>query len=156
MPEHRYAVDVVWTGDRGRGTESVRAYDRAHEIRIDGKPPIPASSDPAFRGDPSRHNPEELLVASLSSCHMLWFLNLCAVAGVVVTAYEDRALGVMDEEADGGGSFREVVLRPHVTVARPEMTEPAAALHERAHALCFIARSVNFSVRHEPSTEVRA
>jgi organic hydroperoxide reductase OsmC/OhrA len=156
MPEHRYHVDVTWTGNRGRGTESVRAYDRDHEIRIDGKPVVAASSDPAFRGDPSRHNPEELLVASLSSCHMLWYLNLCAVAGVVVTGYEDRAHGVMVEEADGGGRFREVVLEPRVTVASAGMREAAEAQHERAHALCFIARSVNFPVRHEPSLDVRS
>lgn len=156
MPEHSYGIVVVWTGDRGRGTESVGAYDRAHEIRIDGKPALAASSDPAFRGDASRHNPEELLVASLSSCHMLWFLNLCAVAGIVVTGYEDRARGVMVEEADGGGSFREVVLQPRVTVARPEMVEAAQAQHGRANALCFIARSVNFPVRHEPSTVARS
>ena len=156
MTEHHYDVGLVWTGDRGQGTESVRGYDRAHEIRIDGKPALAGSSDPAFRGDASRHNPEELLVAALSSCHMLWYLNLCAVAGVVVTGYEDRARGVMVEEADGGGSFRQVVLSPRVTVAGPEMTDDAEAQHERANALCFIARSVNFPVRHEPLTRVRS
>lgn len=154
MPDHAYHIQVLWTGNRGRGTESVRGYDRAHEILVDGKPALAASSDPAFRGDASRHNPEELLVAALSSCHMLWYLNLCAVAGVTVTGYEDHARGLMVEEADGGGSFREVLLFPRVTVAGSEMVEPAEAQHERANALCFIARSVNFPVRHRPSTGV--
>lgn len=155
MTEHRYTAALTWTGDRGAGTADVRAYARDHEIRIEGKPALLASSDPAFRGDPARHNPEELLVAALSSCHLLWFLNLCAVAGVVVVGYEDHAHGVMVEEADGGGRFREVVLRPVVTVAAPGMRAAAEAQHERAHARCFIARSVNFPVRHEPSLRVK-
>jgi len=117
---------------------------------VAGKPPLPASSDPAFRGDPSRYNPEEMLVAALSSCHMLWFLQLCSTAGAVVVGYEDRARGLMAEDADGGGRFREVVLRPSVTVAEPAMCDTAHAQHARAGELCFIAQSVNFPVRHEP------
>ena len=150
MREHSYALELTWTGNRGDGTASFRGYARDHEIRIEGKPALLASSDPAFRGDPARHNPEELLVASLSSCHMLWFLHLCAEAGVVVTSYADHAHGVMVEDADGGGRFREVVLRPTVAVADPAMADAAQAQHERANELCFIANSVNFPVRHEP------
>lgn len=152
--EHSYEVRVTWTGDLGEGTSGYRSYARAHEILAAGKPPIPGSSDPAFRGDPARYNPEELLVASLSTCHMLWFLHLAAEAGVVVTGYRDDARGRMLETPDGGGRFTEVVLRPAVTVRAG--TDPAAAdaLHHRAHELCFIANSVNFPVRCEPTVRV--
>ncbi|QFG21028.1 OsmC family protein [Actinomadura sp. WMMB 499] len=147
---HRYEVSVTWTGNTGTGTSSYRAFERAHEVRAAGKPPIAGSADPAFRGDPARWNPEELLVASLSECHMLWFLHLCASAGIVVTAYTDEPLGTMVETADGGGRFEEVVLRPRAVLADPARAGETAALHERAHGLCFIANSVNFPVRHEP------
>ena len=151
-----YALTTVWTGDRGEGTRSPRAYARDHEVRIDGKPTLLGSSDPSFSGDPARHNPEELLVAALSSCHMLWYLDLCARARVVVVGYEDRATGLMTEEADGGGVFTEVVLRPQVTVADAAMSETAQAQHGRAAELCFIARSVRFPVRHEPTVQAPA
>ena len=147
--EHRYEVAVRWTG----ATSSYNSYSRNHEISARGKPPIPGSSDPAFRGDAARYNPEEMLVASLSTCHMLWYLHLCADAGVVVTTYEDSPYGLMREEPDGGGHFIEVVLRPVVTLARGS-EQNAARLHDRAHDLCFIARSVNFPVRHEPTIKM--
>jgi organic hydroperoxide reductase OsmC/OhrA len=111
---------------------------------------IPGSSDPAFRGDAARWNPEELLVAALSACHKLSYLHLCAVAGVVVVAYVDQAEGVMEETADGAGSFQQVILRPKVTVAAGSDMVKARELHDAAHAKCFIARSVNFPVQHEP------
>lgn len=152
---HHYRLEVDWTGNRGQGTSGYRAYDRSHQVGGEGKPPIPGSSDPAFRGEPDRWNPEELLVASLSQCHMLWFLHLAAVAGVVVVAYTDQPEGTMIEDLpSGGGRFSEVVLRPLVTVADAAMVERAGALHERAHQLCYIANSVNFLVRHEPVTAV--
>ncbi|QYC42756.1 OsmC-like protein [Nonomuraea coxensis DSM 45129] len=150
---HTYATVVTWTGDKGSGTTGYRDYARDHELSADGPATILGSSDPAFRGDPSRWNPEQLLVGSLSQCHMLWYLHLCSVNGVVVTAYVDRATGTMAAGAEGG-RFTEVVLRPEVTVAAPEMAVKAAALHADAHKACFIAASVNFPVRHEP--EVRA
>jgi organic hydroperoxide reductase OsmC/OhrA len=147
---HRYEATVVWTGNRGEGTTSYRAYARDHEVTADGRPAIAGSSDPVFRGDPERWNPEQLLVASLSQCHLLEYLHLCAVSGVVVVAYEDHPEGVMKETEDGGGHFTEVTLRPVVTVADASMTDAARELHARAHELCFIANSVNFPVRHEP------
>jgi organic hydroperoxide reductase OsmC/OhrA len=151
---HEYEVQVTWTGNRGEGTSGYRAYSRAHEVSAAGKAVIHGSSDPAFRGDRDRWNPEELLVASVSQCHMLWYLHLCAVAGVVVTGYVDRPIGTMQESTDQGGRFVEVVLRPRVTVAAPEMVARAEALHEEAHRECFVANSVNFPVRHQPEVLV--
>jgi organic hydroperoxide reductase OsmC/OhrA len=149
--EHRYPVNVAWTGNTGKGTFDYRSYTRDHEIRVPGKPSIHGSSDPKFRGDPVRYNPEELLVAALSSCHMLWYLHLCADAGIVVVSYEDRAEGTMEESGEGDGRFVRVMLRPHVRVT--ESVEQAEALHQRAHELCFIANSVNFPVLHQAVTE---
>ena len=151
MPKtHSYETTVTWTGNTGSGTSGYRDYERANEISTGGKPVIPGSSDPAFRGDPARWNPEELLVASLSQCHMLWFLHLCAAAGVVVTSYRDQPIGTMTETEDGGGHFTEIALRPEVGFAEPAQAARAAELHERAHELCFIANSVNFAVRCDP------
>ncbi|MGE0118644.1 MAG: OsmC family protein [Dongiaceae bacterium] len=149
--EHRYAVTVEWTGDRGGGTSGYKAYARDHEIRVDGKPPIPGSSDPGFRGDPARYNPEDLLVASLSGCHMLWYLHLCSTAGIVVTRYVDRAEGTMIETPDGSGRFTGVRLKPEIAVTPGADLAKARALHADAHKLCFIANSVNFPVTHEPT-----
>ncbi|WP_424186756.1 OsmC family protein [Actinokineospora sp. G85] len=147
--QHDYQVTVRWSGDTGAG---YRNYTRDHDVVVEGKPVLEGSADPAFRGTPERWNPEELLVASLSECHMLTFLSLCARAGIVVTGYVDAASGVMREEPGGGGRFTEVVLRPEVTVADPATVERAEALHTQAHDACFIANSVNFPVRHEPIT----
>ncbi|MGA8224839.1 MAG: OsmC family protein [Candidatus Acidiferrales bacterium] len=148
---HRYAVTLQWTGNKGTGTSSYKGYERAHEISAGAqKPVIPGSSDPAFRGDLARWNPEELLVASLSACHQLWYLHLCSEAKIAVTSYIDHAEGEMEELADGAGNFKRVVLRPKVTVAPGSDIAKARELHGAAHAKCFIARSVNFPVDHEP------
>ena len=147
--EHRYQAKTVWTGAADGPTRDYKGYSRAHRIEIPGKPAIEGSSDPAFMGDPARHNPEDMLVAALSACHMLWYLHLCAVKGVVVVAYEDPAEGTM-VAAPRDGRFTEVVLRPQVTIAGDRDRGLAKALHERAHAECFIANSVNFPVRCEP------
>jgi organic hydroperoxide reductase OsmC/OhrA len=154
--QHHNETASTWTGDRGEGTSGYRSYDRAHETVTPGRPPILSTSDPAFRGDPGRWNPELLLVAALSQCHMLAYLHQCAVGGVVVTSYVDAATGTMAETPNGGGHFEEVVLRPVVTVAAEEMAERAHALHKKASELCFIASSVNFPVHHEPEIKVRA
>jgi organic hydroperoxide reductase OsmC/OhrA len=151
---HHYTSRLVWTGNKGEGTASYKAYDRDYVLSVNNKPEIPGSSDPSFRGNPERYNPEELLVASLSSCHLLWYLHLCAVNGVVVVDYRDDASGVMEETADGGGFFREVVLKPVVTVTSSGMIEKARSLHHEANKLCFIANSVKFPVRHEPDIRV--
>lgn len=156
LREHSYTVRVEWTGNLGQGTSTYRGYSRDHEITVAGKPPIPGSSDQAFRGDPTRYNPEDLLVCSLSACHMLWYLHLCAREGIVVVTYTDRASGVMVETPDGGGRFKEVVLHPRVTIDAGGDEALASQLHERAHDLCFIARSVNFPVRCRPTIETGA
>src|SRR5262249_7064633 len=147
---HRYTAAIAWTGNLGTGTSSYRAYDRRYEVHCPGKPVIAGSSDPAFLGDPAAYNPEALLVASLSSCHMLWYLHLCADAGVVVTAYQDAAEGTMLEEADGSGRFTEVTLRPRATLQAGSDPALARSLHQAAHEKCFVANSVNFPIRVEP------
>lgn len=152
---HRYKVVVEWTGNTGTGTSSYKGYERCHEISAGAqKPPILGSSDPGFRGDPARWNPEELLVASLSACHKLWYLHLCAGSGVVVTSYVDHAEGEMEENADGGGHFLRVMLRPEVTITAASDIAKARELHHEAHAKCFIANSVNFPVDHNPQIRV--
>lgn len=149
MKTHRYVIDLEWTGNLGLGTSDIAAYARQHRISASGKPAIEGSSDPSFRGDPSRWNPEELFLASLAACHKLWYLALCAQAGVVVERYTDRPEAVMVEESNGAGQFDSVTLRPCVTIAATSAADLALTLHERAHAMCFIARSVNFPVRVE-------
>lgn len=154
--EHRYALRTIWTGNRGAGTRGYRDYDRSVTIEVEGKPDLLASSDKPFRGDPARWNPEDLLLAALSECHLLSYLHACAQAGVVVVAYRDEATGVMVEDGRGGGAFREVELRPHVVVADAAMVDAATAAHAQANEWCFIANSVNFPVRHVPTIEVSA
>jgi organic hydroperoxide reductase OsmC/OhrA len=153
---HHYAVTTKWVGNRGQGTAEYKAYDRNHDISIEGKPTLLCSSDPSFRGDRSRQNPEELLVASLSGCHMLWYLHLCAANGVIVTEYLDNASGTMHENQDGSGQFTEVTLNPKVTVKDSSMVAKAESLHHDANKMCFIARSVKFPVLHKPETIVAA
>ncbi len=150
MATHTYALTTEWTGNNGKGTVNYRSYNRSYTVSIENKVDILGSSDPAFRGDAKKHNPEDLLVASLSSCHLLWYLHLCAEAGIVVLAYTDNAEGLMLETADGGGRFTQVTLRPRVQITDATLTEQANALHKRANELCFIANSVNFPVLHEP------
>lgn len=153
---HEYELDVTWTGNTGTGTSGYRDYARSHELSAPGKPTIPGTADPAFRGTADRWNPEEMLVASLSQCHMLWVLALCAQQRIVVTGYTDHPSGTMVETPDGGGHFAEVILRPQVEIADASDAEALPELHERAHHLCFIANSVNFDVRCEPRHSVRA
>lgn len=150
---HDYAVKTTWTGDRGSGTSGYRAYGREHLIEAAGKPPIAGSSDPAFRGDPARWTPEDMFVAALSSCHMLWYLHLCADAGIIVRGYVDDASGEMVENAADGGRFVRVELRPRVTLAARADSTRALALHEEAHRRCFIANSVCCKVAVQPVLE---
>ncbi len=154
--EHHYRVTATWTGDRGTGTSGYRAYDRDVTLSVDGKPDLAASADRPFRGDRSRWNPEDLLVAALAECHLLSYLHACVTAGVVVTSYTDQASGVMRQDGRGGGAFASVTLRPQVTVADESMRDAAERAHAQAHEWCFIANSVNFPVTHEATVTVAA
>ena len=147
--QHLYTVSVEWKDPSGQGTADYRTYQRDHLISVSGKPPILASSDPAFRGNETRYNPEELFLASLSSCHMLWYLHLCADAGVIVLDYTDNPTALMEENHENGGQFKKVTLRPLVIIREQSMIPKAEALHAEAHRLCFIANSINFPVYHE-------
>jgi len=147
--EHQFQCHLTWTASP-EGTASYETYSRAYRVDIEGKPPLVGSAAPAFRGDPAVHNPEDLLVAALSSCHCLTYLAICARVGIRVLAYEDDASGIM-KQADGAIRFTEVTLRPKVTIAPGADLERARALHEKAHKACFIANSVNFPVRNEPT-----
>jgi organic hydroperoxide reductase OsmC/OhrA len=148
--KHHYNTTIRWTGNKGSGTINYKNYERSHTISIENKSNILGSSDPAFRGDKTKHNPEDLLVSSLSSCHMLWYLHLCSEAGGIVIDYIDNATGIMIETLNGGGKFIEVTLHPVVLVKEDAMIDKANELHGKAHELCFIANSVNFPVRHNP------
>lgn len=149
--EHTFKTSLTWTGNLGSGTSNYQDYSRDHIIQCESHPDIQGSSATAFRGVPDRYNPEELLVASLSSCHMLWYLHLCADAGITVLEYSDSATGKMVVEKGGSGKFTEVTLYPKVIVSAPEMIEKANELHKQANEKCFIANSCNFPVHHEPS-----
>jgi len=148
--KHAYDVRVAWTGR----TTDYRSYSRNHTVSTDGRPELRGSSDPTFRGDRDRWNPEQLLLAALAQCHMLAYLHVCVTEGVVVTGYVDEATGSMTSDRDGSGRFTEALLRPRVTVADASMVEAAERAHRRANELCFIANSVSFPVRHEPTTTV--
>lgn len=149
--QHNYSLTIKWTGNTGTGTSNYKDFERSHSIFVDNKTEILGSSDPAFRGDKTKHNPEDLLLASISSCHMLWYLHLCATAGIIVTNYIDVATGIMLETANGGGKFTAATLNPTVTITDILMTEKANELHKKANELCFVANSLNFPVYHKPT-----
>ena len=151
---HTYQVQTIWSGNTSGPAVSYNSYSRDHTIRIEGKPDLAGSADPGFRGDASRHNPEDLLVAALSACHMLWYLHLCTANGITVHAYEDQADGLMQETRDGGGRFTRVTLKPVIRISPAALKDKALALHQQAHTHCFIANSVNFPVLHEPVIDV--
>lgn len=155
MPaHHHYKTTIQWTGNKGAGTSGYRDYERSHTISVENKPMIEGSSDPAFRGDKTKYNPEEMFLSSLSSCHMLWYLHFCSEAGIIVTEYVDHPTGIMEETSTGSGRFTEVTLHPTVTVKDKSMIEKAIELHHKANEFCFIANSVNFSVKHIPNVLV--
>jgi organic hydroperoxide reductase OsmC/OhrA len=149
MKQHRYNANITWAGNTGEGTKDYRSYERSHTININGKQVIQGSSDPSFRGDATMYSPEDLLLSSIAACHMLWYLHLCTTAGVVVTAYVDNAEGTMIENADGGGRFTQVILKPVITLQNKNMIEKADELHHEANKLCFIANSCNFPILHQ-------
>ena len=146
---HTYKIRLQWTGNSGKGTIDYRSYERSHRIHFEGKPIIEGSSDPVFRGDSTKHNPEELFLSSLSACHMLWYLHLCADEGIIVVEYQDDPVAVLSENEDGSGWFSSVILYPRVKVSDINMIIRAQELHEQANKMCFIAGSCNFPVRHK-------
>lgn len=150
---HRYTTEINWTGAGNEGTKNYRSYERRYDININGKPCIKGSSDPAFRGDPACHNPEDMLVASASACHMLWYLHYCSVNKIVVKSYLDRAEGVMSEAQDGSGRFEEITLKPVITIAAGGDADKAMALHHDANKACFIANSLNCPIKHDATIE---
>jgi organic hydroperoxide reductase OsmC/OhrA len=154
MKTHNYQVQIQWTGNDGEGTNTYKSYRRDYLIFSHGKTAIPGSADPAFRGDPSRFNPEDLLVASLSSCHMLSYLHLCAVHGIVVLEYRDEANGSMQEAPGGTADFTSVRLSPKVKISNAAHKDQAMSLHHQAHEVCFIARAVKFPVEVSPEISV--
>jgi organic hydroperoxide reductase OsmC/OhrA len=148
---HHYKLNAVWHGDQETGTRDVKKYDRSHTVMIDGKPELHLTTDNPLVGDKSKLNPEDLLVTAIASCHMLSYLYICSMDGIVITSYEDHATGIMLEKSSGGGSFKEVTLNPVFTVADASMQEKAIELHHKAHQICYIANSVNFEVKCNPT-----
>ncbi len=146
---HTYSSHIHWTGNRGDGTKTYRGYDRTWTVAVDGKPPIPCSNDPLLGGDPTLMNPEDLLISSLSGCHMLWYLHLASEAGISVLSYEDTPEAVGENQPSGAGRFLSATLKPKITIAAGGDIARAQAIHEKIHAYCFIARSVNFPVAYE-------
>ena len=151
--KHQYNIHLKWTGNLGTGTKGYTTYGRDYSIAYGNKPVLLGSADPSFRGDASRYNPEDLLVAALSGCHMLCYLHLCAVNGIVVTNYEDHAIGTMTEAAGTGGHFQEVILKPLIMLSDASMKAKADELHHQANKVCFIANSCNFPVLHQATYE---
>lgn len=152
--EHQYQAKLTWAGNKGSGTMDYRSYDRSYIISIDNKADILGSSDSAFLGDKTKHNPEDLLLTSISSCHMLWYLHLCSQNEIIVMDYKDVPVGKMTENADGSGHFTEVILYPVVVITDESQIEKANALHDEAHKMCFIANSCNFPITHKPKSIV--
>ena len=145
MKRHAYSATITWTGELGQGTAGYKAYSRNHQIEVEGKPTLSGSADAAFRGDASRWNPEDLLLGSISSCHMLWFLHLASEAGWVVRRYVDSAIAEMEMNPDGSGQFVSALLRPKIEISAGDVSL-LDDLHHRAHEMCFIARSLNFEI----------
>ncbi|MFZ1559702.1 MAG: OsmC family protein [Saprospiraceae bacterium] len=154
--EHNYKITTEWTGNKGDGNKNVRTYDRSHTVSIQGKPELFLTTDNAAVGDKSKLNPEDLLVSAISSCHMLSYLYVCAMEGIVITSYTDQATGIMIENASGGGSFNVVTLNPVFYVADESMIEKAIELHHKAHEICYIANSVNFEVKCNPTCKLES
>ena len=156
MKQHHYNASITWTGNTGEGTKNYTRYTRDHSISVNGKShEILGSSDPNFRGDSERYNPEDLFLASLSACHMLWYLHLCSQNKIVVVAYKDKAQGTMQEQEDGSGKFNNVTLYPEVIIKNASNIALANQLHQKANSMCFIANSCNFKIEHQPTCKAQ-
>ena len=153
--EHHYKTTITWTGNLGEGTVDARYYSRDHTLSLNNKEDILCSSDTPFRGDGTKHNPEDFFLSALSSCHMLWYLHLCADNGITVVEYVDNAEGMMQENEGGGGNFKEVTLKPTITITNKDHIAKANELHDLANKKCFIANSCNFKIKHEANYLVK-
>ncbi len=151
---NKYTARLIWDGNLGEGTASYTSYGRQYRVLVAGKPDLMGTADPAFRGEADKHNPEDLFLTAIASCHMLFYLSLCARKGIRVLTYEDDVSGTMTVDARGGGRFEEITLHPRVTIADAEGFEGAVQLHDTAHELCFIANSCSVPIRHEPTVQV--
>jgi len=152
--QHPYTARVEWTGNRGDGTRLYRGYDRTWNIATPGKPAIHCSNDPLLGGDPTLPNPEDLLLASLSACHMLWYLHLASAAGIIVESYRDDPVGLGETSPNGAGRFVGATLKPQIVVRAGADLKEADAIHHRIHEYCFIARSVNFPIDYQATYAV--
>lgn len=153
MKSHHYHSLIKWTGNKGKGTKSYTSYERSYDIIIENKPTLKGSADPAFRGNAELHNPEDLFLASISSCHMLWYLHLCAENNITVIDYQDKAKAEMELTSEGKGHFTEAILNPEVVILEKDKIELAESLHQKANEFCFIANSCNFPILHQPSVK---
>jgi organic hydroperoxide reductase OsmC/OhrA len=151
IAHHEYTSRIEWTGNRGDGTASYRGYDRTWDIATPGKPIVHCSNDPLLGGNPGLPNPEDLFLSSLAACHMLWFLHYASEAGIAIESYRDTPVGIGESSPGGAGRFVRAILKPHIVVRAGGDLKQADAIHARIHAVCFIARSVNFPVSYEPS-----
>lgn len=155
MNSHNYQSLIKWTGNKGKGTKSYTSYERSYDIIIENKPTLKGSADPAFRGNAELHNPEDLFLASISSCHMLWYLHLCSVNKITVIVYQDKATAIMEGTSEGKGHFTEVILNPKVVILEKDKIELAESLHQKANEFCFIANSCNFQIHHNPTIKFK-
>tara|TARA_R100000789_G_C2935878_1_gene130579 strand:+ start:126 stop:596 length:471 start_codon:yes stop_codon:yes gene_type:complete len=155
MKSHNYQSQIKWTGNKGNGTKSYTSYERSYDIIIENKPTLKGSADPAFRGDASVHNPEDFFLASISSCHMLWYLHLCAENNITVIDYQDKANAEMILTTEGKGQFTKAELHPEVIILEKDKIELAESLHEKANEYCFIANSCNFPIHHKPTIKLK-
>lgn len=153
--EHRYQITMQWEGNTGQGTKDYKSYERSHRLKVEGKSDLLCSSDPAFRGDPTKWNPEELLLGSLSSCHMLWYLHLCAINKIVVWDYRDNPTAVMSVDSSGAGRFIEAILSPSIVITEVDRIADAERLHHEAHQKCFIANSISFPTKINPKISAK-
>ena len=155
MKIHKFETQVQWTGNLGAGTKTYTSYSRDHAIfGKDKKEVIGASSDPIFRGDKSKYNPEELFLASIASCHMLWYLHLCADQGITVTNYKDSPIAELLLSEDGSGKIENIILQPQILIKEKSLIDLATKLHQDAHHFCFIASSVNSSIKIQAHVSV--
>jgi organic hydroperoxide reductase OsmC/OhrA len=152
MKHHQYKLKIEWTGNNGNGTEKYDKYRRDFTIHFENKAPVFASADSIFRGDPSKLNPEEMLLSAISSCHMLWFLHECADHGIKLIEYTDTPEAVLEIVPGNGGRFTEATLTPEIVLESFDGKINILELYELAAKKCFIANSCNFPIKINSKT----